>query len=79
MKPKDYLTNKKFCPMPWTGLMYNVDGKVKYCIRSANEIGNIKDTALSLKYIGYAYSDSGYFDEALLHYNKALKINTQLI
>jgi len=44
MKPKDYLTNKKFCPMPWTGLMYNVDGKVKNCIRSANEIGNIQDT-----------------------------------
>jgi sulfatase maturation enzyme AslB (radical SAM superfamily) len=38
------LTNKHFCPMPWTGLMYNFDGKVKNCIRSADALGNIKDT-----------------------------------
>lgn len=37
------LTNKKFCPMPWTGLMYNFDGTVKNCIRSAGTIGNIKN------------------------------------
>ncbi len=35
------LTNPYFCPMPWTGLMYNVDGTVKNCIRSAEPIGNI--------------------------------------
>ena len=29
--------------MPWTGLMYNFDGSVKNCIRSASTIGNIKD------------------------------------
>ena len=34
--------------MPWTGLMYNVDGKVKNCIRSANELGNIKDTDIKM-------------------------------
>jgi len=46
MTPKDVLTNKHFCPMPWTGLMYNVDGRVKNCIRSAGSLGNIKDNAI---------------------------------
>jgi MoaA/NifB/PqqE/SkfB family radical SAM enzyme len=49
MNPKDILTNKTFCPMPWTGLMYNFDGKVKNCIRSdaaTGELGNIKDTPI---------------------------------
>ena len=44
MTPKDVLTNKHFCPMPWTGLMYNFDGTVKNCIRSDDRMGNIKDT-----------------------------------
>jgi len=46
MTPKDILTNKHFCPMPWTGLMYNFDGRVKNCIRSdpdTGSLGNIKD------------------------------------
>lgn len=43
MTPRDMLTNPYFCPMPWTGLMYNFDGKVKNCIRSAGPLGNIKD------------------------------------
>ena len=43
MTPKDMLTNPYFCPVPWTGLMYNFDGKVKNCIRSAGPLGNIKD------------------------------------
>lgn len=47
MTPKDVLTNPYFCPMPWTGLMYNFDGNVKNCIRSAGAIGNIKDTPIS--------------------------------
>jgi MoaA/NifB/PqqE/SkfB family radical SAM enzyme len=46
MTPKDMLTNKAFCPMPWTGLMYNFDGRVKNCIRSAETIGNIKDNTI---------------------------------
>ena len=38
------LTNPNFCPVPWTGLMYNFDGIVKNCIRSADTmpIGDIK-------------------------------------
>ena len=43
MTPKDVLTNPYFCPMPWTGLMYNFDGTVKNCIRSTGPIGNIQD------------------------------------
>lgn len=43
MDPKKILTDGTFCPMPWTGLMYNFDGTVKNCIRSASTIGNIKD------------------------------------
>jgi len=43
MDPKKILTDGTFCPMPWTGLMYNFDGSVKNCIRSASTIGNIKD------------------------------------
>lgn len=49
MTPKDILTNKYFCPMPWTGLMYNFDGTVKNCIRSDEQtgaLGNIKDTPI---------------------------------
>ena len=49
MNPKDVLTNPHFCPMPWTGLMYNSDGKVKNCIRSDEKtglLGNIKDTPI---------------------------------
>jgi MoaA/NifB/PqqE/SkfB family radical SAM enzyme len=49
MTPKDILTNRHFCPMPWTGLMYNFDGKVKNCIRSdytTGGLGNIKDNAI---------------------------------
>ena len=46
MTPKDILTNRAFCPMPWTGLMYNFDGTVKNCIRSAETIGNIKDNSI---------------------------------
>ena len=49
MTPMDVLTNKHFCPMPWTGLMYNFDGKVKNCIRSdftTGGLGNIKDNPI---------------------------------
>jgi len=46
MTPKDVLTNPYFCPMPWTGLMYNFDGTVKNCIRSAAPIGNIQQHSI---------------------------------
>jgi len=43
MTPKEMLTNSYFCPMPWSGMMYNFDGEVKNCIRSAGKLGNIKE------------------------------------
>lgn len=46
MTPKDILTNRNFCPMPWAGLMYNLDGKVKNCIRSAGSIGDLKQNSI---------------------------------
>lgn len=46
MDNKTYLTNQKFCPVPWTGLMYNFDGSVKNCIRSAKPIGNISNNTI---------------------------------
>jgi len=48
MTPKDVLTNPNFCPVPWTGLMYNFDGVVKNCIRSdqTKPIGDLKETPI---------------------------------
>ena len=46
MDPKEYLTNKKFCPIPWTGFMYNSNGEVLNCIRSQRAIGNLKDNSI---------------------------------
>lgn len=48
MTPKDVLKNKCFCPMPWTGLMYNFDGTVRNCIRGADKepIGNIQEQSI---------------------------------
>lgn len=46
MNSKEYLTNRAFCPMPWSGLMYNFDGNVKNCIRSSSAIGNIQESPI---------------------------------
>lgn len=46
MTPKDFLTNPHFCPMPFTGLMYNHDGSVRNCIRSGGKLGNLKDNTI---------------------------------
>ena len=43
------LTDGVFCPIPWTGFMYNFDGTVKNCIRSDNRIsvlGNLRDNTI---------------------------------
>lgn len=54
MTPKDVLTNPYFCPMPWTGIMYNFNGKVKNCIRSVESrpIGQIQDTPIEQIVLG---------------------------
>ena len=46
MDAKEILTNRAFCPVPWTGIMYNFDGTIKNCIRSAEPIGNINNTPI---------------------------------
>ena len=46
MDSKEYLTNSKFCPIPWTGFMYFPSGDVMNCIRSQRVIGNIKDQSI---------------------------------
>ena len=46
MNPKEYLTNKKFCPIPWTGFMYNSNGDIMNCIRSQLPIGNLQDKSI---------------------------------
>ena len=46
MDSKEYLTNKNFCPIPWTGFMYNFDGTVKNCIRNPAPLGNLKDNGI---------------------------------
>ena len=58
MTPRDILTNKNFCPMPWTGLMYNFDGTVKNCIRSAGTIGDIKNDPIANILTGPANTDT---------------------
>jgi len=52
MTPRNMLTNPTFCPMPWSGLMYNFDGTVKNCIRSAGPLGNIKDQPIEQILVG---------------------------
>jgi len=57
MTPKDALTNPYFCPMPWTGLMYNFDGRVKNCIRSdpaTGTLGNICNEPIESIVLGNA-------------------------
>lgn len=46
MDSKEYLTNRNFCPIPWTGLMYNFDGNVKNCIRSSSPIGTLQNNSI---------------------------------
>jgi len=54
MTPRDVLTNPYFCPMPWTGMMYNFDGTVKNCIRSdfSKPIGNIQNNPIESILLG---------------------------
>lgn len=46
MDGKKYITNKAFCPIPWTGFIYEPNGVIKNCIVSANKIGDLKVNSL---------------------------------
>ena len=41
MDPKDYLTNKSFCPLPWTGFYVEPTGKVKNCVVATEKLGSV--------------------------------------
>jgi radical SAM protein with 4Fe4S-binding SPASM domain len=60
------LTDGVFCPIPWTGFMYNFDGNVKNCIRSSHQmetIGNLKDNTI----------------EEILHGNRNLSVQQSIL
>lgn len=42
MDTKEILTNKSFCPLPWTGFELEPNGNVKNCIISTEKLGNIE-------------------------------------
>ena len=46
MTPKDIITNKAFCPLPWTGFYTDISGDVKNCICSRESIGNLKNNSI---------------------------------
>ena len=41
MDARRAMTKGVWCPIPWTGVMFNHDGRVKNCIRSAGAIGDL--------------------------------------
>jgi MoaA/NifB/PqqE/SkfB family radical SAM enzyme len=46
MTPKDIITSKVFCPLPWTGFYSDISGDVKNCICSRESIGNLKTNSI---------------------------------
>lgn len=42
MDGKNYIKNKAFCPLPWTGFIYEPTGNIKNCIVSNDSIGDLK-------------------------------------
>ena len=43
MDAKKLLKNKSICVLPWTGFELEPSGKIKNCIISKDQHGNIKD------------------------------------
>jgi len=46
MTPKDFLTNKAFCVLPWYGVYIQPDGEVRNCAITHQPIGNINQGSL---------------------------------
>jgi len=63
MDPKKLLTNKSFCPLPWTGFELEPSGVVQNCIISKEQIGNINNTSL----------------ESILHSKKNLDLKDKIL
>lgn len=66
MDSKKYLTDKNFCPIPWTGFMYNFDGTVKNCIRNPQPIGNLKDNSI----VEILQGETNLLTKHNMYYNK---------
>lgn len=46
MTPKEYLTKKSFCTLPWLGVYIQPDGDVRNCAITKETLGNINDQPL---------------------------------
>ena len=46
MDAKDYIKNKSFCPLPWTGFIIHQNGDVRNCVLSKEKLGNLQDNSL---------------------------------
>lgn len=46
MTPKDFLTNKALCVLPWTGVYIRPDGEVQNCAITQQPLGNINSDSL---------------------------------
>lgn len=47
MNNKEYLTNRAFCPLAWTGIYVDADGNVRNCIRKTkHNLGNLRDNSI---------------------------------
>lgn len=47
MTPKEYLTKKSFCALPWLGIYIQPDGAVRNCAITKETLGNINDQSLA--------------------------------
>jgi len=52
MHAKEILTNKSFCPLPWTGFIIQQNGDVKNCVLSKEVIGNIDTNSIEEILVG---------------------------
>lgn len=46
MNSKEYLTNRAFCPLAWTGLYINANGEVRACTRKKVNLGSLRDNSI---------------------------------
>lgn len=46
MDAKKYITNKSFCPLPWTGFIVHQNGDVRNCVLSKSKIGSLKANSI---------------------------------
>ena len=63
MNEKEYLTNRAFCPIPWTGFVYYPNGDISNDCRSDVVLGNVKENSI----------------EEILHNNKNVQIKQQML